>query len=279
MSRIISTTVNQSETDFSEEQKKNIRIIFHPDYTKNYNTAACESPGRVTSIMELIGDMFDIMEPEPCTENDILSCHSQGLIYMERTDPLRFEVAMMSAGGAMLASDMAIEGYISFAVIRPPGHHSNPDHNWGFCFLNNMGIAVMRLIKLKKITDAVILDIDLHYGDGTEAIFNSYENVRVINIQSSTPDVFMSDIDSQLGKIEKTDIIGLSAGFDQYLKDWGQNLTTGDFYKIGFKSGRFAREKSGGRIFGVLEGGYYIPELGKNFISLLKGMADGRNPE
>lgn len=253
-----------------------VRIVYHPRYLTNYATASCEIPSRVQSIMSFLGERFTIIEPEPCREEDILLCHSEGLIAMEKTDGVRFETARISAGGAIRAAELALEGRVPFAVIRPPGHHASPDHNWGFCFFNNMGIAVKKLIKEGKIRTAVILDIDLHFGDGTDNIFKGYRNVRVLNIQSSNPDDFINETKSSLAVIENADIIAISAGFDQYEKDWGANLSTEDYRVIGEIAGNFAIEKAGGRIFSILEGGYFVPDLGKNVLALLEGICRNR---
>ena len=193
---------------------------------------------------------------------------------MEKLYLNRYNIARLSAGGAIMAADLALEGLIPFAVIRPPGHHANPDHNWGFCIFNNMAIAIKKLLFEEKINSAVILDIDLHFGDGTDAIFKSQNEVDVINIHSSNPSDFVKETEGALEHTGKKDIIGISAGFDQYEKDWGANLSTDDFYKIGKIAGTYSREKTGNHIFCILEGGYYIPDLGRNVQALLKGISE-----
>ena len=254
---------------------ENVRIIYHPRYSTHYETASCEMPDRVLSIMDSFKDRYAVVEPGPCSEDDILLCHSAGLLQAEKHNAIRYEAAALSAGGAIEAARLAVDRFVTFAVIRPPGHHANPNHNWGFCFFNNMGIAVKRLIADGLIHKAVILDIDLHYGDGTEAIFSNDKNVEVINIQASVPDAFLSATEECLREIDSADIIGISAGFDQYEKDWGANLSTADYRSIGVMAGGFAKSKTGGRIFILLEGGYYIPDLGKNAEALLEGILEG----
>jgi acetoin utilization deacetylase AcuC-like enzyme len=225
--------------------------------------------------MKVLGSKFPIVEPDPCSESDILLCHSEGLLAMEKQDAERFNVAKRAAGGAITAADLALAGTIPFGVIRPPGHHANPDHNWGFCFFNNMGIAIRKMQKEKRIQKAVILDIDLHFGDGTDTIFKGDSNVHVLNIQSSNPEDFIRETEAKLSSVGDTDIIGISAGFDQYEKDWGSNLSTEDYRTIGALAGDFAEHHAGGKIFALLEGGYYIPDLGTNALALLEGM--GKN--
>lgn len=256
--------------------KEQVRIVYHPMYITNYPQVSCESPDRVQSIMSVLSKHFTVEKPTACSDEDVLLCHSRGLLEMERTADERFPVAKMAAGGAILSAELALKGYAAFGVIRPPGHHANPDHNWGFCFFNNMGIALSKLLKEEKIRSAVVLDIDLHFGDGTDAIFRSQRNVSVINIQASNPDDFIGETHAELAKVKEADIIGISAGFDQYELDWGANLSTDNYRTIGEIAGAFAREKANGRIFGILEGGYYVPDLGKNLLALLEGMVKGR---
>ncbi len=259
----------------SELYSDKIRIVYHPDYQNHYTTASCETPARVTSIMEYLDGRFPVIQPEECSDKDILLCHSDGLLTIEKQMPDRYHVARLAAGGAITAAQLAIEGFTSFAVIRPPGHHANPDHNWGFCFFNNMAIAIMKLLADGTINSATILDIDLHFGDGTDTIFKSHDNIHVLNIQSSNPDDFLKSTESSLNSIGHSDIIAISAGFDQYEKDWGANLTIDDYRKIGVLAGAFARNRCNGRIFTILEGGYFIPDLGNNTESLLMGIMQG----
>jgi len=66
-----------------------------------------------------------------------------------------------------MAAELAIEGKPSFGLIRPPGHHASPDSCWGFCYFNNIAIAIRRLIDEGRVKKALIIDFDLHFGDGT----------------------------------------------------------------------------------------------------------------
>ncbi|TAL37143.1 MAG: histone deacetylase family protein, partial [Spirochaetes bacterium] len=143
--------------------------------------------------MEYLGARYPVVEPPACGDEDILLCHSEGLLMMERRAEDRFPAARTAAGGAIMCARMALEGFVPFGAIRPPGHHANPDHNWGFCFFNNMAIAVSRLIADGLVKRAVILDIDLHFGDGTLAAFNGNPDVQVLNIQSPDPAGFIAE--------------------------------------------------------------------------------------
>jgi len=254
--------------------KPEIKIVYHPEYSSNYSTASCEVPVRVTGIIESLEDKYTIVKPGPCSEEDILLSHSHELLQKEKKFTSRYEVARLAVGGAILCSELAMDGDIPFGVIRPPGHHASHDDNWGFCFFNNMAIAINRLLKNNRIKRAVILDIDLHFGDGTDNIFSDNDCVDVLNIQSSTPEYFIYETESALDSIVSADIIAISAGFDQYIMDWGANLSTDDYNTIGKIAGSFAINKCDGRIFSIFEGGYYIPDLGKNTLALIDGISE-----
>lgn len=253
-------------------ERERIRIVYHPTYLTDYTTASCEMPSRLTSIMGTLAERFTVVRPDPCTDEDILLCHSEGILISEKRDRERFEVARLAVGGAIRTVELALEGYVAFGAVRPPGHHANPDHNWGFCFFNNTSIAIRKMKRLGRIRTAAILDIDLHFGDGTDTIFKDDPDVRVINIQSSNPGDFVDETAAALRHLGPRDLIVISAGFDQYEKDWGGNLSTEDYREIGALSARYAAEHTGGRLCAVLEGGYYIPDLGANAHALIEGM-------
>ncbi len=253
---------------------RNVTIVYHPAYRDNYATASCETPGRVASIMEALGGRYPVVEPRPCAEDDILLCHSEGLIHYERMDPQRYGTALLAAGGAIRACELALEGDVAFAAVRPPGHHASPGSNWGFCFFNNVAIAVRNAMASGRIGSAVILDIDLHFGDGTENIFEHDRAVRVLNIQSPNREDFLDETRGALESVTATDIVAISAGFDQYERDWGGNLSMEDYREIGRIAADYAADRCAGRIFAVLEGGYYLPDLGRNALALIEGMAE-----
>ena len=244
-----------------------IPVIYSDALLTDYRTVDCECPDRVTEIYYDIKKMADLIEPRPCTDADLLLCHTGSILEtVKKTDV--YDVARLAAGGAIRSAEIALT-MPSFALIRPPGHHAGRNFNGGFCFFNNMAIAVKKLLKDEKIGKALIVDIDLHYGNGTEDIVRGDKRITFWNIEAATRDEFFDDLEKALKIAPAFDIVGCSAGFDTYVKDWGGLLTTADYKRIGTMIASSNR-----RVFSILEGGYYVPDLGINVRAYLEGIRE-----
>jgi len=248
-----------------------LQVIYDELYLTDYPTASCEMPGRVASIMNVLRGHYPVIVPRAASEEDILLVHTPYILKSVAQDPGLYAAAAMAAGGAVLAGDLACQGQPTFAAVRPPGHHASPDSHWGFCFFNNVAIAVEKLIRSGAISRALILDIDLHFGDGTDNFFSGRKDVVVANIQDNHREAFLKNVDLALGSSEY-DLIAISAGFDRHEKDWGGTLSTENYFTIGRSVRDHALAACDGRCFAVLEGGYNTDVLGENALSLCKGM-------
>ena len=158
----------------------------------------------------------------------------------------------------------------AFAVIRPPGHHASGNDAWGFCYFNNMAVALTHLLRNGRIKTAAVLDFDLHYGDGTENILLG-TGVSMYNPEGSCRKRYLKDVESFLKGL-RVDMIGISAGFDNHELDWGGLLLTEDYCAMG-RMVKEAAEEIGAGYFGILEGGYNHSVLGHNVVALLEGMS------
>ncbi|MBN1235228.1 MAG: histone deacetylase family protein [Methanotrichaceae archaeon] len=252
-----------------------MKIVYSRKYEARYPANPVENPGRVRlPAVELAKAGYEFVEPEPCSLEDISRVHGK-----EHIDRVResghFEVASLAAGGAIVAADLALQGEPAFALVRPPGHHAAANRAWGMCFFNNMAIAVKKIRPRAK--KALIIDIDLHFGDGTVSIFRGDSDVKIVNPWSVDENFEYLNMDESryLKQVEEAflgfeyDIVGVSAGFDTYLEDWGGLLKREDYRKIG-KAIREGAEKCGGRRFAVLEGGYH-PDLKWCIKSFIEG--------
>jgi acetoin utilization deacetylase AcuC-like enzyme len=248
-----------------------MKVVYHQKYTGVYENDPAAAAGRMEAMVsELQG--FDFVKPEMAALEDIGLCHAAFHIGYVQSDGKVFDMAMLAAGGAIQAAELAMEGESAFALIRPPGHHASADSCWGFCFFNNMAIAVARLIEEKKIRTALILDFDLHYGDGTANIFKGNPDVTYFHPEDGNRQDFVDHVGRFLGQ-SSADIIAVSAGFDRHIEDWGRLLSTEDYTTIGQQAKEFALKNCQGRRFGVLEGGYNHDVLGRNVRAFLEGMA------
>ncbi len=251
-----------------------MKIIFHDGYkNSDYASDTAAAEGRMESITDLLlkqGD-YSVLKPTAARIEDVLRAHMEGHVNRIRKDEKLFSMALLSAGGAISAAEIAYDGEPAFACIRPPGHHASRASCWGFCYLNNMGIALLKLRSEGKIKGAFVLDFDAHKGDGTIDVLSEYPEIKVLNPVSSHREAYLAEIEEHLAGIDGIDIIGASAGFDSYEKDLGGKLKRFDFYLIGRLLKRSSRGLCNGRRFAILEGGYYLKDLGENVLAFCQG--------
>ncbi|MFZ5633499.1 MAG: histone deacetylase family protein [Bacillota bacterium] len=245
-----------------------MKVVFHERFREVYDSDPAAAPGRMDSIVDELHDYYEFIEPQPAEESDLLLVHKKSHLDRVKKKGLLYEIAVLSAGGAVLAAQLAVRGEPAFALIRPPGHHASSDSCWGFCWFNNIAVAVEKLRREGTVNRVLIVDIDLHFGDGTKNIFLGVPGVFYYHLDS------IRDLKRCLAGNRDCDLIAVSAGFDMHVEDWGGVLTTGDYTTIGRMISGHARQVCQGRLFAVLEGGYNHRVLGKNVKALLQGFDD-----
>ncbi|OGF54957.1 MAG: hypothetical protein A2Z21_02875 [Candidatus Fraserbacteria bacterium RBG_16_55_9] len=253
-----------------------------------------ESPERLGRAYQFLKDEYEWIAPSPAREDDLLKVHTpehlKRIKNLELHDPDCpkypdiYEYARLAAGAAILASQMN-----GFSMMRPPGHHAKRDRVAGFCYLNNIAVAVSASQK-----KTLIVDIDGHHGDGTQAIFLGDEQVLFISLHSSPnypgtgmrserncynyplffhcgDEQYLNTLDRALREADLTGIaqVAISAGFDTYERDplASLGLSSGCYRQIGR---RIAQLKL--PMFAVLEGGYDVEHLGRNIHEFLQGL-------
>jgi acetoin utilization deacetylase AcuC-like enzyme len=251
-----------------------MKVVFHERFYEEYASDPAAAEGRLETIVRELSGGFEFLTPSPASEKDLLLAHTPDQIERLKRSRHTYEVALLSAGGAILASQTAWKGQPAFGLIRPPGHHASPDSCWGFCFFNNMAIAVKRLLKEKKIKGALILDFDLHFGDGTENAFRGIPEVEYFSPPGAYGQDYVDSIAERFEQAGGYDLLAVSAGFDRHVDDWGGFLETEDYRKIGALVKDYSKKICQGRRFGVLEGGYNHDVLGRNVRAFLEGMKD-----
>ncbi len=223
--------------------------------------------------------------------------------------PRSVDVALAAAGAAVAAVDAVLGGHDTTALclVRPPGHHATPMHSMGFCLFNNIALAALHAIDAHGLTRLLIVDWDVHHGNGTQDIF--YEDGRVLFLSihrygngfypgsgaadetGSGPGLgctvnvpvrygitrgkfleqFTAAVEAAAGHI-KPELVLLSAGFDTHVLDpvGGLCLEAGDFAELTRVVRGVARAHCGGRVVSCLEGGYNLDALRDSVVTHLE---------
>lgn len=297
-------------------------LISHPDLLRHgsYLSSHPESPQRLETIfsaftsspMQLELSLFRL-----ATQEELLRAHSEDYIQKVmaldgKTGQLDHEtyVTESSVQAALLAAGLGLElieqilkGKVQngFAIVRPPGHHATSSQGMGFCIFNHIAIGALHALSLgvKKI---LILDWDVHHGNGTQEIF--YEDDRVLFMDLHQDGLFPLDSGepSEIGKgvgegftvnipilpcssdpdyldvfehvlkarivAFQPELILISAGFDAHANDplGGMHLTSDGFALLTQKINELAEEICHGRIAFFLEGGYNPHDLANNVL-------------
>jgi acetoin utilization deacetylase AcuC-like enzyme len=274
------------------------KIVFS-EKCLNYGGWHIEGPVRVKMAHEFLKEKnYEFLEPNPASEEDLLKVHDVDYIWnlkkglVEDSDTPAydniFELARLSAGGAMLAAEIS-----GFSIMRPPGHHAGRSgaalgvSTRGFCYLNNVAIAVKAMGK-----PALILDVDGHHGNGTQEIFQGDEKVVYVSLHrypfypgtgaysegnclnfplsaNCGQKKYLETLDNALGMVDsgRFEVVAVSAGFDTHLGDLASlGLTENSYREMGMRIAALAKP-----VFFVLEGGYVGEQNGRDIDQLLRG--------
>jgi acetoin utilization deacetylase AcuC-like enzyme len=245
-----------------------MKCVFHKDFLSSYTSDPAAEAGRMEAVERAIRKEVTWIEAVPATEEAIAAVHTR--VHMEQVHREGlYDIASLAAGGAIQAAEVGLTEPC-FALIRPPGHHASAGSSWGFCYFNNMAIALEALLREKRVVNAFVLDFDLHFGDGTVNIFAGRQEVTILNPSAAERAEYLALVRRHLF-FRRYDIIGVSAGFDHHLEDWGGLLATDDYRQMG-QMVREASVTNRGGCFGILEGGYNHRVLGGNVKAFLEGL-------
>jgi len=274
-----------------------VKIVFS-EKCLEYGSWHIEGPERVRRAYTILKERgYAFLTPEPASQHNILRVHDADYVrrlkdgFVEDADTPAYqdiyEYARLAAGGAILAAKVG-----GFSLMRPPGHHAGRRglalgvRTRGFCYLNNIAIAVKFLGK-----PCLILDVDGHHGNGTQEIFLGDESVTYVGLHryphypgtgyssegnclnfplsgDCGDEVYLKTLDEALSKVDldKFEVVAVSAGFDAHAGDLASlGLTELGFNEIGKKIASLRKHT-----FFVLEGGYSGENNGKDIDELLK---------
>ena len=254
-----------------------MRVIFHEafhdsDYSEEAHDSAAD-PGRLVGVMDALQNdgRYEVEVPAPATRAQLLLAHTEAHVSAVEAKPRLFAQASLAAGASLLAAELAMRGTPTFACVRPPGHHASRGSAWGHCTFSNVALAVLALREAGLIRSAFVVDFDQHTGDGTADVLRGWAGAQVLNPYGDDASDYLRVLQERLEQAPQVDVLAVSAGFDAYVHDRGGKLQTDDYFTIGRLLQAYAIRLGHQRRFAVLEGGYYLPDLGKNVLAFCRG--------
>lgn len=282
-----------------------------------------ESPKRVDFIAAFLSragllNSDTLIEPQKASISDIELCHPLDYIKLVEAESKEketlstgdvnlsknsYDTALLAAGTATQAVDLVLQNRFKniFCGIRPPGHHACRSIGMGFCLFNNAAIAARYAQKRHGVKNVLIIDWDVHHGNGTQEIF--YDDPSVIYISTHQSPLYpgtgakeergagniynfpiassptsreevLQTYRTMLPLIKekhRPELVIISAGFDAHHLDplGGFNLTEADFGELT----KIVIDTFGPRLVSLLEGGYHLEALGKSVVEHVKGLS------
>ena len=254
----------------------------------------------------------DWRAPRPATREQVARVHDP--LYVDAVDALRgqyavldgdtftsprtVEAAWLAAGAAIDAVEAVVRGEArrAFALVRPPGHHAERDHAMGFCFFNNVAVAAAHARAALGCERVLVVDWDVHHGNGTQHAFEERRDVLVFNTHQfplypgtgGAPETGRGEGDGftvnvplprgsgdaeyaavydellvPIAEAYRPDLVLVSAGFDPHRDDPLADMAVsgeGFAHLCGVVRG-IADAHAGGRLVLLLEGGYDLAAL------------------
>ncbi len=285
-----------------------------------------ESPARLQRVLSTLREMpvhgVEMVRPRPATEVEVARVHTAALRAQlaatagkqmtldpdTHVSPRSHEAAMLAAGAAVCATEAVLTGRArnAFALVRPPGHHAEPNEMMGFCLLNNAAIAA-EAARAAGVERVLVLDWDVHHGNGTQAAFWKradvlYQSVHQFPFYPGTGaptevgegpgkgftlncglpggrtdadfGAVFHDLLLPVAAAFAPQLVIVSAGFDPHEDDplGGMLCTERGFAAMCSGVKQLAAATSGGRLVLLLEGGYSLGWLPRSVHACLEVM-------
>ena len=290
-----------------------------------------ESPARLQSILSVLArapvEGTEVAQPRPATEAELASIHTPELRkYLldlagtkadidadTHTSEESYDAAVLAAGAAVQAVEEVMAGRArnAFALVRPPGHHAEPGRSMGFCLFNNAAIAA-EAARRKGAERVLVLDWDVHHGNGTQAAFWErrdvlYQSVHQypyypgtgaphevgvgagegFTVNCGIPgwatdadyEAIFQELFLPIAEAFQPQLILVSAGFDAHRDDpiGGMVLSERGFAAMGSAMKSLAESVCGGRLVLLLEGGYSLEGLSQSVHACVEVLAGRRD--
>lgn len=275
-----------------------------------------ERPERLSALAEHARGLDDGRmlwpEPEPANDQALLRVHTRGhlknlarlrgqtrMLSLDTTaiSPGSIDAACRAAGASMKAVDTVVKGAAqrAFALVRPPGHHARAANFRGFCLINNVAVAARHALAVCGLKRVLIVDWDIHHGDGTESIFAADPDVMLFDIHRAAPfypgsgaventgrgkgrgttvnvplpagsgDLAVlrafDDILAPAARRFRPELILVSAGFDGTREHLACRFSPAVYAHLSARVQRLADALCQGRLALVLEGGYHLDPM------------------
>lgn len=294
-----------------------------------------ERPERLSSILDYLGasetysgSIVEETDADRISDSGVRAVHEERYVRrflkaVERGDglidspdnplsPGTWDAAMAAVEATLTAARWASGngGGHAFAAVRPPGHHAERDRAMGFCFFNNVAIAVEHLLDTERARKVAIIDFDLHHGNGTQHLFEGRPDVfyasthqspyypgtgaasergvgegegTVLNVPlpgGTDEQGFLAAVDERVLPAVHAwapDFLAVSAGFDIWKGDPLGGFGVGEegFHGLGRRVAELAGEHCSGRSLTVFEGGYDVAALPRLVERYLDGVREG----
>ncbi len=303
-------------------------FFYHPDFLKHdTGPGHPERAARLAAILDKLKKekiLEKLVQPdfEPATLETLSRVHNVDYLnFLAKTEAKDFfaldpdttgcnqswRAAKLAAGAVIKAVEEVHKGNLqnAFCAVRPPGHHAERDRAMGFCFINNVAVAAAHLIETFDYERVLIVDWDVHHGNGTQNIFYSDPRVfyysshqypfypgtgaafetgegagkgttlNVSLIAGSGDGEFIAGLKEKLlpaAKYYRPEFIIISAGFDAHTGDplAGLKVTDEGFKEVARLVKKLAEKECGGKLVSVLEGGYDLEALARSVYDHIK---------
>jgi len=309
-----------------------IACLTHPSFTEHDFPRHPEHAGRIQAVWSALqaaglADQLLQLAPAPATDEEILAVHSathlQRLVYISQMDrmvlidqdtyalPGSLDVSRLAAGAMVGAVDAVCAGDAdnAMAVVRPPGHHATANRQMGFCLLNNVAIGARHALTKHQLKRVMILDYDVHHGNGTQDIFYGDPSVLFLSIHQSPHYPGTGSLD-EVGESEgkgttinvplaaghgdqsyqrifeqivipaterfRPELMLISVGFDAHWADplAGMRLSLGGYDWLARACLKLAKQVCAGKIVFLMEGGYDLKALSHGWCNIARALLD-----